>query len=74
MMLNQDRIGYKKESLDIWDDASLPADYSVWLASPQAAFLSGRFTWSNWDVVEIEALKEEILASNTMLKLALSIQ
>lgn len=44
------------------DIAQLPADFSVWLASPEAAFLDKRFIWANWDVDGIKAKKEEILA------------
>jgi hypothetical protein len=41
----------------IRDSVELPANFIVWLASPEAAFLKGRFVWSNWDVKE---LKEKI--------------
>lgn len=40
-----------------WDDQSLPGGFAVWLASPAAAFLKGRFVFSNWDVEELIALK-----------------
>ncbi|KAH6615113.1 hypothetical protein C7974DRAFT_59461 [Boeremia exigua] len=40
-----------------WDDESLPGGLAVWLASPAAAFLKGRFILSNWDVDELTALK-----------------
>ena len=32
----------------------------VWVASPEAAFLKGKFVWSNWDVDELKAKREEI--------------
>jgi hypothetical protein len=32
---------------------SLPASFNLWLASPEAAFLKGRFVWANWDVNEL---------------------
>jgi len=32
----------------------------VWLASPEAAFLNGRFAWANWDVDELKARAEEV--------------
>lgn len=39
------------------DIVSLPADYAVWAASSQSAFLgSGRFTWAHWDVTELAEL------------------
>lgn len=35
----------------------LPAHFTVWLASPEAKALSGRFLFGNWDV---EQLKSEV--------------
>lgn len=32
----------------------LPAHFSVWLASPEAAPLSGRFLFANWDVEQLK--------------------
>lgn len=46
-------IGYE-------DHVSLPAGFNVWLASPEARFLKGRFLWANWDVEELRAQEEEI--------------
>lgn len=49
--------------LTFWGDiAELPADFSVWLASSEAAFLDKRFVWANWDVGGLKARREEILA------------
>jgi hypothetical protein len=39
---------------------SLPAGFSLWLTSPEARFLDGKFLWANWDVDELVARKEEI--------------
>lgn len=39
---------------------SLPATFSVWLASPEARFLKGKFLWANWDVDELKARAKEI--------------
>ncbi|SPO01975.1 related to peroxisomal short-chain alcohol dehydrogenase [Cephalotrichum gorgonifer] len=41
------------ESSWVWDQADLPGDFAVWAASPEAAFLHGRFVWSRWDVDEL---------------------
>lgn len=41
-----------------WDDVSLPGSFAVWLASPAAAFLKGRFVWANWDVEELVGMKK----------------
>lgn len=39
---------------------SLPASFMLWLASPEARFLNGRFLWANWDVDELKAQAKEI--------------
>lgn len=49
---------------------SLPATFSVWLASPEARFLKNKFLWSNWDVDELKARAEEI-ESSTQLNIGL---
>lgn len=38
----------------------LPADFMVWLASPEASFLNGKLVWANWDVEELKAKATEI--------------
>ncbi|KAI8161649.1 putative transporter [Colletotrichum sp. SAR 10_70] len=38
-----------------YDDISLPADFLVWAASKEAAFLNGKFAFANWDVEELKA-------------------
>jgi len=43
-----------KDTLD-WDEFALPADFSVWAASPEAAWLHGRFVWAHWDVDELKS-------------------
>jgi NAD(P)-dependent dehydrogenase (short-subunit alcohol dehydrogenase family) len=42
------------------DAVSLPADFMVWLASEEAAFLKGKYVWANWDVTELVEGKVEI--------------
>jgi hypothetical protein len=39
---------------------SLPAGFSLWLTSPEARFLDGKFLWANWDADELVARKDEI--------------
>jgi len=41
-----------------WDEFALPADFSVWAASPEASWLHGRFVWAHWDVDELKADRE----------------
>lgn len=45
---------------------SLPATFTVWLASPEAAFLQGKFLWANWDAEELMARREEIEGSEQL--------
>lgn len=45
-----------------YDDINLPGGFAVWLASPEAEFLKGRFVMSNWDVDELIALKDKYAA------------
>lgn len=53
-------VGYSKEAVP-WDAGSLPAGLAVWLASPAAAFLNGRFLLAYWDVDELVAMKDQDL-------------
>ncbi|KAH8900777.1 NAD(P)-binding protein [Thozetella sp. PMI_491] len=46
-----------------FDSVSLPSDFVVWAVSSEAQFLNGRFVWVNWDVEEMKADKEIILAN-----------
>jgi hypothetical protein len=50
-----------------WLIADLAGHMFVWLASPEADFLKGKFVWSNWDAEELVARKEEILADKFLL-------
>lgn len=56
-----------------WDDVSLPAGFAVWLASPQASFLNGRYVSSNWDVDELTAKKDNFLADQDLGKIVLKV-
>lgn len=38
----------------------LPAHFIVWMTSPEARFLRGRFVWANWDVEQLKARAKEI--------------
>ena len=40
---------------------SLPADFLVWIASPEAEFLKNRIVFASWDVEELKGRKREIL-------------
>ena len=43
---------------------SLPAGYAVWLASQRAGWTNGRMLWAHWDVEELEAKQDQILAED----------
>ena len=45
---------------------SLPATFALWLASPEARFLKGKFLWANWDVDELKARAKEIEGSTEL--------
>jgi NAD(P)-dependent dehydrogenase (short-subunit alcohol dehydrogenase family) len=42
------------------DTVQLPAHFTVWLASPEATFLNGKFSWTNWDVTELKSMAKDI--------------
>ncbi|KAF5559917.1 reductase [Fusarium napiforme] len=43
-----------------FDTVELPAHFMVWLASEEAAFLKGKFVWTNWDAQELLSRAKEI--------------
>lgn len=53
------------------DEVELPAWFTVWLASPEAAFLKDRFVWANWDVAELQAHREELEENPMLLRVLL---
>ncbi|PYI14155.1 NAD(P)-binding protein [Aspergillus japonicus CBS 114.51] len=48
------------EALGFEDHVDLPASFYVWLASPEADFLKGKYLWANWDVSELKRNAEKI--------------
>ncbi|KAI0883132.1 uncharacterized protein GGS22DRAFT_190440 [Annulohypoxylon maeteangense] len=48
------------------DDVSLPASFNLWLSSPEARFLKGKFLWCNWDIEELKAQAKEIEAGTKL--------
>ncbi|KAJ8120190.1 hypothetical protein O1611_g10428 [Lasiodiplodia mahajangana] len=48
------------------DDVSLPASFNLWLASPEARFLKGKFLWCNWDIDELKARAREFESSKEL--------
>jgi hypothetical protein len=60
------------KTLPIWDHPSLSAHTCVWLCGKDAAFLHGRYVWTNWDMDEVLTLKEKILADPGFLKIGVA--
>ncbi|KAI9708236.1 MAG: hypothetical protein M1820_004190 [Bogoriella megaspora] len=54
------------DAVGFQDDVSLPASFHVWLASPEARFLRGKFLWANWNVDELKARAKEIEESTQL--------
>lgn len=48
------------------DTEELAADHMVWLAERRREWLSGRLVYSNWDVTELEAKKDEIVEKDLL--------
>jgi hypothetical protein len=49
-----------------YDAVELPASFAVWIVSPEAEFLRGKFVWSNWDVEELKAKKDQLISSQDL--------
>lgn len=44
----------------------LPAHFLLWMTSPEARFLRGKFAWANWDVVQLKMRAKEIEESQML--------
>ncbi|KAJ5211261.1 hypothetical protein N7491_011081 [Penicillium cf. griseofulvum] len=55
--------GCTQDDMD-WDDENLPGNFAVWVASPKAAFLHGRFVWAKWDVEELSSRFQDEIQHN----------
>lgn len=49
----------------------LSGDFAVWLASPEAEFLNGRYVWAAWDVDEMIAMKDKVASDPGLLTMSL---
>jgi hypothetical protein len=45
---------------------TLPASFNLWLSTPDARFLEGKFLWCNWDIDELEARADEIQSTRLL--------
>jgi hypothetical protein len=57
---NSCKNDFLRISLRLYITAELAGQFTVWLASPEAKFLKGKFVWVNWDVDELKARADEI--------------
>lgn len=48
------------------DDIELSANFVVWAASEEGAFLRNKVIWANWDVGELKAKREELEGGNQL--------
>ena len=44
----------------------LAAGTALYLSTPRAEFLAGRFVYSNWDMEEVEKFKDEIVSGDLL--------
>ncbi|VUC36265.1 unnamed protein product [Clonostachys rosea] len=63
-------INTKHGQVPPMDEAELPGQFCVWLASKEAKFLKNRYVWANWDVDELKSRAQEI-ESSFLLKIKL---
>jgi len=49
-----------------YTDADMTGAVSLWLSTPRADFLRGRFVSVNWRMDELEAMKDDILKHNLL--------
>lgn len=57
---------YVEVLMRVFGLAELPGSYIVWLTTPEADFLKGRFVYANWDIDELKAKKEDIIRENLL--------
>ena len=59
--------GLKEAGVKVaWTPPEVPAGVCVWLTSPDAEFLRGRWISANWKVDELVQRKDEIVKNNLL--------
>lgn len=48
------------------DDVGLCGGFLVWLTKQKREYLSGRYVSANWDVDELETMKDEIVQGDKL--------
>jgi NAD(P)-dependent dehydrogenase (short-subunit alcohol dehydrogenase family) len=63
--------GFDKSGADMppeeMTDGKVAGQFCAWVVTDEAAFLSGRFVWAEWDIDELKAKKDEILEKDLLL-------
>ncbi|KAK0647394.1 hypothetical protein DIS24_g7774 [Lasiodiplodia hormozganensis] len=67
-----ERAGISRDAYE-FDDESLPGGFAVWLASPAAEFLKGRFLFARWDVDEIVAMRQSFEQDEELCRIVLKV-
>ncbi|KAB5517411.1 hypothetical protein GE09DRAFT_979143 [Coniochaeta sp. 2T2.1] len=65
-IINTDLGGPDKPVYLAPDTTDLPAQFCVWLLTPQAQFLKSKFVWANWDVDELMARRDEVVKTRAL--------
>lgn len=50
----------------------MPAHFAVWVSSPEAKFLRGKFVSCNWDVDELKKAAEKIKETSGLFRTGLN--
>ena len=50
----------------------LPAHFIVWLLSQEGEFLRSKMVWASWDVEELKAQKQRIMADPAYLNMGMN--
>ncbi|KAB5542742.1 hypothetical protein GE09DRAFT_1243962 [Coniochaeta sp. 2T2.1] len=65
-IINTDLGGPDKPVYVAPDTTDLPAQFCVWLLTPQAQFLKSKFVWANWDFEELMARRDEVVKTRAL--------
>lgn len=57
---------------DVLSLAELPAHFAVWISSPEAAFIRGKFVFCNWDVDELKKASKKITETDGLFNTGLN--
>ena len=67
--MTQVRSWFRVNSLQ-WSNvpfvAAIAGGTALYLSTPRAAFLDGRFVYANWDMEQVESIKDEIVSKDLL--------